>query len=167
MPISRAGKIPIFLSALVATQVMAQVEQCSLPEIDTPASCKPKVCMISSSQGEKRYLVSRDVYRGWKLFRSYCHACHLEEPNEKFKRDEKRSSPYYLVSLVKAKALPYDRFEKVVLNGRFSDTGWMPAWKSNRLVAPSLKQIYAYMEVRASCGLPYVFSQRLAVFDER
>lgn len=167
MPMFSAHKIPVLILALVATHAMAQDQNCSLPESDTPASCKPKVCAIKTAHRNNRYLVNRDVYRGWKLFRTYCHACHLEEPHEKIKLDKKRSSPFYLVSQVKGEALSYERFEKVVRDGSLSSAGWMPAWKRNRLVAPSLKQIYAYLEVRANCDLPYMIDQRLAVFDER
>lgn len=166
MSIISTIKLPLVTLTLLATQAMAQTQTCSLPESDTPASCKPKVCMITNLHGEKHYLVNRDVYRGWKLFRSYCHACHLEEPQVDFKLDENRASPFYLVSQVKVKALTYKRFEKVVRNGRFSEIGWMPAWKRNQLVAPSTPQIFAYLEVRASCDLPYIVNRRLAVFDQ-
>lgn len=57
-------------------------------------------------------------------------------------------------------------FAKVVCNGRFSEARWMPAWKRNSLVAPRTLQIFDYLDVRASCDLPYIVNIRLAVFDE-
>ena len=101
------------------------------------------------AQDEKPYSVvdgkvDKGTYNGYRRYHASCHTCHGP--------DGLGSS--YAPNLVESmKALSYDQFTEVVINGRQNVTGTqknvMPAFGAVEDVALYIEDIYAYLKARA------------------
>lgn len=92
--------------------------------------------------------VDQGTYNGWRRYHSSCHTCHGP--------DGLGSS--YAPSMVDSlKAISYDDFAEVVINGRenvsTSQQSVMPAFGTVMDVATYLDDIYAYLKARSDGAL--------------
>lgn len=160
---SSRRSVLLTLLMLVGPEALAAAcdDQSHFSDHAVQQSCAAEVCYRKDSLGANRFIVSRAVYSGWRIFRSYCHACHLEVhglAGGKSLTLSADASPWALVDRIREGHLPQSRFIEVVHHGQ----GRMPPWKHNELVARNAAEIYRYLELRASCALPYLKAKRLA-----
>jgi hypothetical protein len=95
--------------------------------------------------GEKRCIVDRATYVGWRTFNSVCYVCHGQDA----------VGTTFAPSLVeRLQLIDKDRFMYVVNNGFQGQIGVMPAWKDNPNVNKHFEELYSYIKARADGALP-------------